>query len=100
MNDILAQLTKKEEEAEEIINNAKKQAAAIIESSEAEIKKRKKEMLAQADKFVEKSIEEKRLLAQFDSENIKEETKNTINSLKEKAQKNSDKAVAFILSAI
>ena len=34
------------------------------------------------------------------SELPKEETKNKINSLKEKAKENSDKAVAFILSAI
>lgn len=100
MNDILAEITKKETEAEEIINNAKKHAATIIESSKIEIEKRKKEMMQEAQNHVEQAIKEKRLLAQFDSEKIKEETTAKIISLKEKAQENSDKAVAFILSAI
>ena len=100
MNDILTQITAKENEAEEIINSAKKHAETIIESSKTEIEKRKKELLSDADKHLEKVIKEKRLLAQFDAEKIKEETLNEIASLKEKAQKNSDKAVAFILSDI
>lgn len=100
MNDILAQITAKENEAEEIINSAKKHASTIIESSKTEIEKRKKELLSDAEKHLEKVIKEKRLLAQFDSEKIKEETLEEINALKEKAKENSDKAVAFILSNI
>ena len=100
MNDILTQITQKESEAEEIINTAKKHSATIIESSKIEIEKRKKEMMAEAQSQVEKAITEKKLLAQFDAEKIKEETTDEINSLKEKAKANSDKAVAFILSAI
>ena len=100
MKNVLEQITQKETEAESIINDAKKHASTILESSKIEIEKRKKEMLEDADRYVEKLIKEKRLLAQFDSEKIKEETESEINSLKEKAQQNSDKALAFILSAI
>ena len=100
MNDILEQITQKESQAQEIINSAKKHASTIIESSKIEIEKRKKEMVLEAQSYVEQAIKEKKLLAQFDSEKIKEETENKINSLKEKAKENSDKAVAFILSAI
>ena len=70
-----------EKEAQEIIDAAKKHAATIIESSKIEIEKRKKEILQEAQSHVEQAIKEKRLLAQFDSEKIKEETTNKINSL-------------------
>lgn len=100
MNDILTEITAAEAKAEEIIADAKKRAAAIIESSKTEIEKRKKEMYGNASSQVANAVEEKRLLAQFESEKIKEEAEATLNSLKEKADKNMDKAVSFILSSI
>ena len=100
MNDILTEITTAEKRAEEIIEDAKKIAATIIESSKTEIEKRKKEMYDNASKLIESAIEEKRLLAQFESEKIKEDATEELNSLKQKAEKNEDKAISFIISSI
>ena len=100
MQDVLTEITAAEVKAEEIISSAKKHAATIVESSQKEIAKHKKEIYDNADKYVAKSIEEKKLLAKFETKKINEDCEKNVNILTEKAKSNMDKAVSYILSAL
>ncbi len=100
MQDILNEINSAEEKAEEIIASAKKYADNTAESSQKEILKHKKEIFENADKFVAKAIEEKKLLAKFEIEKLAGECENETKELKEKAESNMDKAVSYILSVL
>lgn len=100
MQDILNEINSAEEKAEEIIASAKKYADNTAESSQKEISKHKKEIFENADKFVAKAIEEKKLLAKFEIEKLAGECENKTKELKEKAESNMDKAVSYILSVL
>ena len=100
MQDILNEITSAEKTAEELIASARKYSENTAESSQKEISKHKKEIFDNADKFVAKAIEEKKLLAKFEIEKINDECNNKIKELQKTAEANTEKTVSYILSAL